>query len=97
MGKSRFTNEEILAILAEHRDGGASIALLCRKYGVSGATLYRWRATMAGEARGSSDKLRSLKEENRKLKRLLIEILLTSATLCDMLEKPADDDTRNHS
>lgn len=92
MGKSRFTEEQILGVLAEYREGHIPIDILCRKYEISGATLYRWQAARTHAAHTSSSRIRTLEEENRKLTRLLAEALLTSAALCDMLEKPSGGD-----
>lgn len=89
MGKSRFTEEQIQGILAEYRPGNISLDAICRKYGISGATLYRWQATHSqsgGSARMRH--VRALERENRELKRLLAKALLTSARLCAMLERP---------
>jgi putative transposase len=88
MGKSRFSEDGIVGILAERHDEGVSIAELCRKYGISGATFYRWQSRHDSGTAAESTKLKRLEEENQKLKRILAEVLQTSAALCDMLEKP---------
>lgn len=93
MGKSRFSEDGIAGILAEHHGEGISVAELCRKYGMSGATFYRWQSRH-GSGSGTapeSTKLKRLEEENQKLKRILAEVLLSSAALCDMLEKPRQE------
>lgn len=43
MRKSRFSLEQIKAILVEH-EAGASAGEMCRKYGISSATFYKWKA-----------------------------------------------------
>lgn len=92
MGKSKFSEDGIAGILAEHHGEGISVAELCRKHRISGATFYRWQSRHDAGAALESSKLKRLEEENRKLKRILAEVLLSSAALCDMLEKfPRED------
>lgn len=86
MKRSRYTEEQIIGILKEHRAGlGASE--LCRKYGISDATLYNWRSKYGGMDVPDARKLKTLEEENRKLKKLLAESALDNATLKEMLTK----------
>lgn len=47
MKQSRFTEEQIIGILKEH-ETGVSVAELCRKHGVSDATVYKWKARFGG-------------------------------------------------
>jgi putative transposase len=56
MKRKRFSEERIIAVLREH-DAGAKAADLARKYGVSEATLYNWKAKYGGldEGRGFID------------------------------------------
>lgn len=86
MKRSRYTEEQIIGILKEHRAGLAA-AELCRKYGISDATLYNWRSKYGGMDVSDARKLKTLEEENRKLKKLLAESALDIATLKEMLGK----------
>ena len=47
MRKSRFTEEQIIAILTEQEQGLAT-AEVCRKHGVSQGTFYKWKAWFGG-------------------------------------------------
>ena len=47
MRRSRFSEEQIIEILKEHQAGGG-VAELCRKYGISDATFYKWRSKYGG-------------------------------------------------
>ena len=84
MRRSRFKEEQIIGILKEHQAG---LSELCRKYGVSDATFYKWRSKYGGMDVSDARKLKSLEDENRRLKKLLAESMLDAATLKEMLRK----------
>jgi putative transposase len=86
MKKSRFSEEQIIGILKEHR-AGLSAMDLCRKHGVSDATFYKWRSKYGGMEASEARRLKSLEDENAKLKRLLAESVMDVATLKEMLGK----------
>ena len=86
MRKSRYTEEQIIGALKEHA-AGLSAAELCRKYGVSDATFYKWRSRYGGMEISDARKLKALEEENRRLKKLLADTMLDAATLKEMLAK----------
>jgi putative transposase len=86
MRKSRFSDEQIIGILKEQQ-AGLPVAELCRKHGISDATFYTWRSKYGGMEASDAKRLRSLEDENRKLKKLLAEQLLDAATLREMLAK----------
>jgi putative transposase len=72
--------------LKEHA-AGLSAAKLCRKYGVSDATFYKWRSRFGGMEISEARRLKGLEDENRKLKKLLAESMLDVATLREALGK----------
>lgn len=84
MKRSRFSDEQIIGILKEHQ-AGLSAAELCRKYGVSDATFYKWRSKYGGMEVSEAKRLRALEDENAKLKRLLADAMLDVSTLKEML------------
>ncbi len=89
MKKRRFTEEQIIAVLREH-DAGAKAGDLARKHGISEATLYNWKAKFGGMDVSDAKRLRSLEDENGKLKRLLADAVLDNAALKDLLSKMYD-------
>src|ERR1700712_142953 len=70
MKKSRYTQEQIIAVLKQHQ-AGVPTAELCRKHGISEATFYNWRSRYGGMEGSEARRLKSLEEENRQLKKLV--------------------------
>ena len=86
MKRKRFSEEQIIAILREH-EAGVATADLCRKHGMSNASLYAWKAKYGGMDVSDAQKLKGLEAENGKLKRLLAEVMIDNAGLKDLQAK----------
>jgi putative transposase len=86
MRKSRFSEQQIIAILKEH-EAGLSTAEVCRRHGISQPTFYAWKSKFGGMEVSEAKRLKALEEENRKLKKLLAEQVMDNATLKEMLGK----------
>lgn len=86
MKRSRFNEEQIIGILKEHQ-AGLNAADLGREHGVSEPTFYKWRSKYGGMEVSDANRLKSLEEENAKLKKLLAESMLDVSTLREMLGK----------
>ena len=86
MKKSRFTEEQIIAILAEQERGMAT-AEVCRRNGISPATFYKWKAKFGGMGVSEARRLKTLEGENAQLKRLLADAMLDNVVLKDLLGK----------
>ena len=86
MKKARFTEEQIIGILREH-EAGTATADVCRRHGVSSATFYKWKAKYGGLEMSEARRLRSLEDDNRRLKKLLAEAMLDNTMLKDIATK----------
>jgi len=86
MKRSRFTDEQIIGILKE-QEAGAKTADVCRKYGISDATFYKYKGKFGGMEVAEAKKLRTLGDENTKLKKLLADAMLDNAALKELLAK----------
>jgi len=86
MKRMRFTEEQIIAVLRE-QEAGMKTADICRKHGISDATFYKWKAKYGGLEVSDAKRLRSLKDENGRLKRMLADAMLDNAALKDLLGK----------
>lgn len=86
MRKSRFSDEQIIAILRE-QEAGRPTAEVCRKHGVSDATFYKWKSKYGGMQVSEAKRLKTVEDENRRLKKLLAEQVMDNATLKEMLAK----------
>jgi putative transposase len=86
MKRSRFSDEQIIGILKE-QEAGAATADVCRRHGISGTTFYKWKGKFGGLEVTEAKRLRTLEEENAKLKKLLAEAMLDIAVLKDISTK----------
>ena len=86
MKRSRFSEEQIIAILKE-RENGLATKEICRRHGISSATFYKWKSKYGGLEVSDARKLKALELENRRLKKLLAEQMLDNAMLKDVASK----------
>ena len=80
MKRSRFSEEQIIVILKE-QEAGVPVSELCRKHGVSDASIYKWKAKYGGMEVSEAKRLKALEDENAKLKRMLADAMLADAML----------------
>ena len=86
MQKRRFTEEQILTALREVQ-AGAKVAEVCRKYGISDATYYNWKAKYSGMTVSDLRRLKALEVENQRLKRIVADLTLDNAALKEIVSK----------
>ena len=75
MRKSRFDEAQIIGVLRE-QEAGSATAEVCRRHGISEQTFYRWKAKYGGMGVSDAQKLKTLEDRNRRLKKLLAESML---------------------
>ncbi len=86
MTRKRYTEEQIIGVLKES-EAGAKTGELCRKHGMSEASFYKWKAKYAGLTVNELKRLRSLEEENRRLKQIVAQQALDNWALKELLSK----------
>jgi len=86
MKKSRFTEEQVLAVLKE-QDGGTKVADICRKHGITDATFHNWKNKYSGMGSQEINRLRTLEHENSRLKRAVADLTLDNQILKDVNSK----------
>ncbi len=84
--KKRFTEEQILQVIGEAR-AGLTAAEVCRKYGISQVTFYKWRSKFGSMSISEAKRLRELEKENMKLKTMLADSFLEIRAIKDVLSK----------
>jgi putative transposase len=86
MKKTRYSEEQIVGVLKE-ADAGIPVVELCRKYGISDATYYNWKAKYGGMAASDVKRLKQLEDENRRLKQLVADLTLDNQALKAVITK----------
>jgi putative transposase len=86
MKRSRFSEEQIIAVV-KAQEAGMPTAEVCRRHGISSATFYKWKSKFGGLEVSDVRRLRTLEQENSRLKKLLAEAMLDNVVLKDLASK----------
>ena len=86
MKKTRFTEPQILAILRQG-EGGVPLAELSQEHGMSTASFYKWLAKYGGMDASRISQMKSLDDENRRLKRMFADLSMQADLLKEALGK----------
>ena len=86
MKKSRFNEAQIIGVLRE-QEAGSPTAEVCRRHGISEQTFYRWKAKYSGMSVSDAQKLKTLEDENRRLKRMFADLSMQAELLKEALGK----------
>lgn len=86
MKKTKFTEEQIIAVLKE-QELGMKVVDLCRKHGISEQTFHNWKKKYGGLTLSELRRMRELEQENSRLKRLVADQALDIQILKDVNSK----------
>ena len=86
MKTSRFTEAQIMGVLRQ-AEGGLPVADICREHGISIATFYKWRSKYGGMDASMISQMKSLEDENRRLKRMFADLSMQADLLKEALGK----------
>lgn len=86
MKKTRFTENQIIAILKEG-EAGVQVKEICRKHGISDATYYNWKSKYGGMSASDLKRLKEMEQELSQLKRMYADMALENRALRDLIEK----------
>lgn len=86
MKRKRFTEEQIIGVLRQSGQG-QSAKEICRQHGITQQTFYRWKAKFGDMDVSDARKLRSLEQENSRLKRMVADLSLDIQILKDINSK----------
>jgi len=86
MKNRRFSDARIMGILRQ-AEGGVPVTELCREHGMSDASFYKWRAKFGGMDASMMSDMKSMAEENRRLKRMYAEMSMQNDLLKEALGK----------
>ena len=86
MKEGRFTTEQIIGVLKQH-EAGRKVQELAREMGVSEATIYTWKSKYGGMDVSEAQRLKSLEDENRRLKQLVADLSLDKEALKGIVRK----------
>jgi putative transposase len=86
MKRTRFTEEQIIAVLRE-AESGVAVKELCRRAGISAVTFYRWKSKFVGMDISEMRRLRLLEDENARLKKIVAQQALDIDALKAVVSK----------
>lgn len=76
MRKSKFSDEQVVAIVRESEREGVTVEQCAKKHGITPTTLFRWRKRFGGLEPNQAAELRQLQAENARLKKVVAQLML---------------------
>jgi len=87
MAKRRNWNEEQIIGILKQVEAGRTVAEVCRDNSVGESTFYKWKSKYGGLEVNEARRLKSLEDENARLKRLVADLTLDKMALQDVISK----------
>ena len=86
MKKAKHSEEKIIGAVKQ-LEAGRSAKEIARELGVTDQTLYNWKAKYGGMDVSDARRLKSLEDENRRLKQLVADLSLDKEALTTVIRK----------
>jgi putative transposase len=86
MKNGRYSDAQIMGILRQ-AESGVPVTELCREHGMSNASFYKWRAKFGGMDASKISEMKSMVDENHRLKRMYAEMSMQNDLLKEALGK----------
>jgi putative transposase len=86
MKAARYSGSQIMVILKQ-AEAGSTVPDLCREYGMSSASFYKWRAKFGGMDVSMMTRMKELEDENRRLKKMYIEAQMQADIIKEAMSK----------
>ena len=89
MGARRNWSEEQIIGILKQVEAGRTVVEVCREHGVGESTFYKWKSKYGGMEINEARRLKSLEDENSRLKRLVADLTLDKQILQEVIRKKA--------
>ncbi len=86
MKKSRYSDSQIISILKQ-AEAGTPVPELCREFGMSNASFYKWRAKYGGMDASLMTRMKELEAENSRLKKMYADVQLQNDVIREAMAK----------
>ena len=84
--RAKWNQEQIIGILKQV-EAGRTVVEVCRQHGIGESTFYKWKSKYGGLEVNEARRLKSLEDENARLKRIVADLTLDKMALQDVLSK----------
>lgn len=86
MARKQFSEKQMMQAVKNNEDG-LTVKAVCRKYGISPVTYYRWKSKYEGLSESEAKKIKGLEDENRRLREIVADLTLDNQALKEVIKK----------
>ena len=86
MPRAKWSQEQIIGILKQV-EAGRTVVEVCREHGLGESTFYKWKSKYGGLEVNEARRLKTLEDENARLKRIVADLTLDKMALQEVLSK----------